>query len=82
MRCDELYVAKHSHVIKPIRWLLPKGRTPWGVPLQSVYNPMFPCNKDLSLSFVSLNLVTTEYTSTRYQHCALEITEQKFQLRM
>jgi hypothetical protein len=45
--------------------LLPKGRTPWGSTLQPVYNPMFPCNIDLQLSFVSLNLVTTRYTSTR-----------------
>jgi hypothetical protein len=47
---------------------IPKGHTPWELPLSYVYKPVFPAINNSSVIYFSLNLVTTEYTSTRYQH--------------
>jgi hypothetical protein len=60
-RCCETFTCDQTHPMGYYPRVAPLGR----VPLQSVYNPMFPCNKDLQLSFVSLwTLFATEYFNT------------------
>jgi hypothetical protein len=65
--CCETFTCDQTHPMGYYPRVTPLG----GVPMQSVYNPMFPCNKDLQLSFVILSVslpLTSNTLSASFLH--------------
>jgi hypothetical protein len=70
VRAVALYLLQNiTYVINPRgATVFPKGHTSWDTPLHLYISVMICGMQTTVLSFVSLNLITTEYTLTRYQH--------------